>query len=356
MSAKADPLEPQIDLLESQLRASLGAKHFDDRAKMEQALKKTFGQYDTSGDGRLQYEEFECALVRDLNFVGLHRVIRGLFERYDSDCSDRLSFPEFCGAVLGAKKRDVGNARNVVERVKNLIIARGGANGIRTMSVILRRMDRNGNKKLDEDELKEGLAVYGVHPSKEEMKTLMAYFDRDGDRSIGVTEFLRGVRGRMARRRVKLVRTAFGLLDKTADETITVEDLLQAYDTSQHPEVISGDASPDDILAQFLELWDKDRNGTVTWQEFLDYYKDISCGIDDDAYFELMMRNAWHISGGEGVAANTTCIRVLVTHSDGSQTVEEVKNDLGIRFGDLKAVTARLNSQGITDIKEVSFS
>ena len=53
MSAKADPLEPQIDLLESQLRASLGAKHFDDRAKMEQALKKTFGQYDTSGDGRL---------------------------------------------------------------------------------------------------------------------------------------------------------------------------------------------------------------------------------------------------------------------------------------------------------------
>ena len=85
------------------------------------------------------------------------------------------------------------------------------------------------------------------------------------------------------------------------------------------------------------------------------WLQDISCGIDNDEYFELMMRNAWHISGGEGAAANTTCMRVLVTHTDGSQTVEEVKNDLGIRFGDVEAVVARLNTQGITDIKEVSF-
>ena len=44
----------------------------------------------------------------------------------------------------------------------------------------------------------------------------------------------------------------------------------------------------------------------MTWSEFLDYYKDLSVGIDDDDYFELMMRNAWHISGGEGNHANTS--------------------------------------------------
>ena len=44
-------------------------------------------------------------------------------------------------------------------------------------------------------------------------------------------------------------------------------------------------------------IQDKSRDGIVTWIEFLDYYKDISVGIDRDDYFELMMRNAWHISG-----------------------------------------------------------
>ena len=34
------------------------------------------------------------------------------------------------------------------------------------------------------------------------------------------------------------------------------------------------------------------------------------------------------MSGGEGNHANTSNLRVLVVHEDGSQTAEEVKNDL----------------------------
>ena len=66
------------------------------------------------------------------------------------------------------------------------------------------------------------------------------------------------------------------------------------------------------------------------------------------------MRNAWHISGGEGASANTTCMRVLVTHADGSQTVEEVENDLGIRFG-ARAVRDRLKSRA-SRTSRVAFS
>lgn len=45
----------------------------------------------------------------------------------------------------------------------------------------------------------------------------------------------------------------------------------------------------------------------------------ISASVDGDDYFELVIRNAWHISGGEGWSQNTTCKRVLVLHTDGSQ-------------------------------------
>merc|ERR1712025_233102 len=109
--------------------------------------------------------------------------------------------------------------------------------------------------------------------------------------------------------------------------------------------------------------WDggEKKDGKITLHEFLDYYKDISASIDDDRYFELMMRNAWHISGGEGASANTSNLRVLVVHKDGSQTVEEVQDDLGLKKGKdmaayTKAIVAKLVSQGITDIKRIKFS
>jgi len=63
-----------------------------------------------------------------------------------------------------------------------------------------------------------------------------------------------------------------------------------------------------------------------------------------------MIRNAWHISGGEGWCENSSNMRVLVTHSDGSQTVEEVKNDIGIKSDDKAQITARLQAQGV-DVK-----
>ena len=59
---------------------------------------------------------------------------------------------------------------------------------------------------------------------------------------------------------------------------------------------------------------------------------------------------AWHVSGGEGWCANTTNKRVMVTHQDGRQTVEEIKDDLGVtsdQYG------ARLRSQGVNDAQKV---
>eukprot|EP00971_Amphidinium_carterae_P327720 6459207-Amphidinium_carterae.1 len=79
----------------------------------------------------------------------------------------------------------------------------------------------------------------------------------------------------------------------------------------------------------------------------MSYYASVSASIDDDTYFELVMRNAWHIAGGEGQAANTANARILVTMSDGSQCVVGIHNDLGLDLDDAVAVRAHLDAQGL---------
>ena len=93
----------------------------------------------------------------------------------------------------------------------------------------------------------------------------------------------------------------------------------------------------------------------VVQEEFLEYYKDVSASIDTDDYFELMIRNAWHISGGEGHCENTSNKRVLVTHYDGSQEIVQLLNDIGLDLKDMKAVRAKLAEQGVTSIAEVKL-
>ena len=53
-----------------------------------------------------------------------------------------------------------------------------------------------------------------------------------------------------------------------------------------------------DTFEQHHALEARDQGGRdhiVTLQEFLDYYNNVSMSIDDDAYFEVMIRNAWNL-------------------------------------------------------------
>jgi len=126
-----------------------------------------------------------------------------------------------------------------------------------------------------------------------------------------------------------MVDMAYDVLDKDGSGQVTIEDIEMAYDPSFHPEFQSGRKTKQEVLRDFMGVWETHKkDGIVTREEFNDYYKDISASIDSDDYFELMIRNAWHIAGGEGQTANTTIKRVLRTNPDGSQEVVMVENDL----------------------------
>ena len=108
------------------------------------------------------------------------------------------------------------------------------------------------------------------------------------------------------------------------------------YDASVHPEVLDGKKTTGQVLREFLETFDVggEVDGKVTPQEFENYYANISASIDNDDYFELMLRNTWHISEGEGWAANA------------ANRVGEFQDDSGFVTDNREGMIARLRQRG----------
>jgi len=254
------------------------------------------------------------------------------------------------GGALGHGISDMNKigASDIMETVRQKIITRGGSSGIRSLQRLLAIMDDNGDQRLSKDEFKFGLRDYGIDLSVTQLDQLFAYFDRDGNGFIDVSEFLVGIRGEMNARRKACIRMAFNVLDSDRSGYVTVEEIADIYDVSQNPEVISGKRTTKEALIEFMSQWeDGEKDGVVTYEEFENYYKDISASIDEDDYFELMIRNAWRIAGGSGNAANTANLRVLVTDKDGKQRVATVEKELGLKAGDRDEIRKRLMAQSV---------
>jgi Ca2+-binding EF-hand superfamily protein len=218
-------------------------------------------------------------------------------------------------------KLDKENFEAIKERILTLCRERSG-NGIRGLKIMFRAIDRDRNKSVDPTEFKYAMRDYGIPISDDEVSAVVKYFDSNRDGKISFDEFLRAVRGDLNERRLEMVHMAYNVLDKSGDGLVTIEDIMQAYDASYHPDFQSGRKTKEEVLREFMQVWETHKkDGIVTKEEFEDYYKDISASIDSDDYFELMIRNAWHIAGGEGQMENTTIKRVLKTNADGSQEV-----------------------------------
>jgi len=354
-------IEQRVDELTRTIQSMVELKtgFAEDHIKSRQ-LQKIFAQFDIDHTQKMNQQEF-CKVLEHLNVNPTRAEMEAMYDRYDVSEDGTISFKEFSDAVFGITPCPYANPvfRDVLIKLREKLLARARAGDegvVRGLSRTLRVMDANNSGCLDKKELTEALLKIGLRVEPKDIDTIVKVYDRDGSGSISLTEFLRGVRGRLNARRRDLVMAAYKILDKNNDESITLAELADCYDTVNHPAVKKGTRTPQEVLQEFMGQWDKDGSGTVTWVEWLDYYKDISGSIELDDYFELMMRNAWRMSGGEGWCQNTSCRRVLVTLMDDSQSVQEIKNDLGIGPNDLDKMKRNLEAQGIKNIKSIKLT
>lgn len=100
----------------------------------------------------------------------------------------------------------------------------------------------------------------------------------------------------MNENRLSLIRKAYEKLDVVKDGLVKLDDIAKLYDPSKNPDVVAGRKTPVEVYREFMSLWDTQiADGIVTFDEFCDYYRDVSASIDRDDYFAFMMQQAWKI-------------------------------------------------------------
>ena len=164
-------------------------------------------------------------------------------------------------------------------------------------------MDDNESKTLDMKEFTKAMKDYRIQISDQDINKVFGLFDRDGNGEINYDEFLRSVVGKMNDKRKNVVILAYKKLDKDGNGVINVDDLKGVYNASNHPSVKTGKATEEDILYEFLDTFEQhysmnhpgERDRVIKLEEFVEYYNNISCSMDNDEYFELMIRNAWNL-------------------------------------------------------------
>lgn len=182
---------------------------------------------------------------------------------------------------------------DLLKDIKNRLLERSSF-GIRGLGRIFRIMDDNGNHQLDTDDFRWGLIDFGITITKEEASQIMKHMDRDGNGTVDFDEFMRFLRGDLNDFRKHLISQAYDKLDVNKDGLVKLDDIAQIYDATQHPDVMDGKKTVDEILIEFMDKWDtQEKDGIVTLDEFFDYYRDVSASIDTDEYFEAMMKSAW---------------------------------------------------------------
>ena len=198
-------------------------------------------------------------------------------------------------------------SQDPVENILNQIrvkLASRGVEGVCSIARNFRVIDDNNSQTIDFNEFKKCCKEFNFGLSDNEIQMAFASFDRDNTGEIDYDEFLRTIRGEMNDFRKNLVNQAFNKLDVNGNGEISFDEIQSKYNAQNHPEVLSGKKTEEEVLKEFMDTFQDTYNylcGTetdniITLEEFMEYYENVSMTIDNDEYFEIMINNGWNLN------------------------------------------------------------
>ena len=116
---------------------------------------------------------------------------------------------------------------------------------------------------------------------------------------------LKSIIGNISIKRRALIQKVFDSFSRDKNGKILISDMKNRFNPSRHPDVLKGSKTENKILGEFLDFLEIFReyynnlHGGYTFnmgfQEFLEFYSEISLSIEDDKDFENLLINCWDL-------------------------------------------------------------
>ncbi|RNF06030.1 EF hand family protein [Trypanosoma rangeli] len=245
----------------------------------------------------------------------------------------------------------------VIARIREGALRFGGRLGLRTFSKALRTAcNEHRRTLLSREQLLRGVHLMGVVMQPMELDAVFKRLDRVGDGLVVAQDFLREVRGDAPPHRLDAVIEAFQRLTIEGGGSVDYKDMLSLYrfNASQLPDVEEGVISVAEAVFDFVNSWPgKNDMATVTLEEFVAYYTDVSPAVDDDARFLATLQRCWTIPETNAYKSGQPRRHVTVFHTDDTTDIIAIPDSLVIDIRDAAIVREVLLQHGVRDIKDI---
>ena len=169
-----------------------------------------------------------------------------------------------------------------------------------TFALKIKRKEDKLKETVSYDDLCNSLLESNIFLNMDLIKDFFFILDLCDSNSISTNELLRLIRGNLNEKRKNLITEQFNNINTKNEKWISTIYLKSIYNNKEHPEVIIGRKNENEIFTEFNYTLDiflniKKRENKINYKDFIEYYIPISSSIDNDNYFENMIKGVWNI-------------------------------------------------------------
>ena len=183
----------------------------------------------------------------------------------------------------------------ILNSLRNILIKRGNKS-IFYLQRMLINCDTGQSGLISLEQLNNIFRAYNFNLYYYDIKILFDLFDKNKIGFIQYDNLIKAIVGSMNERRKNIIIKVYNDINKDLYGYINIKDIKKRYNCYKHPDVIKGNKTHEEVYGDFLECIEiykeyvyninKKCNDFFSFNEFLEFFDELSMFINDESYFD----------------------------------------------------------------------